>query len=200
MTLANVSAVLFDLDGTLVDSGLDFQVLREALAWPADVDLLAYLAALPSPIQRAAAEQTIHEFEMAGAEVSTWMPGAQDLLAALAAARIPVGIVTRNTRAAFEVCRARLAIPIANVITREDAPAKPDPSGLLFLAERFSILPENAIYVGDYIYDLHAARAAGMRSCLYDPSGVASFANEADMSIRHFDQLRNFLTLAINTQ
>tara|TARA_R110001592_G_scaffold112297_3_gene310362 strand:- start:205 stop:846 length:642 start_codon:yes stop_codon:yes gene_type:complete len=198
--LANVSAVLFDLDGTLIDSGLDFQLLRKNVACPAEVDILSYLADLPTPQQRAEVEQTIHEFEMAGAALSTWMPGAEALLEALARAGISTGIVTRNTRAAFDVCSKRLAIPPIAVITREDAPAKPDPTGLLNLAAKFSVLPENAIYVGDYVYDLQAARAAGMRSCLYDPDGDASFADLADIRIRHFDQLATLLNAAINTR
>ena len=78
--LKNVSAVLFDLDGTLVDSGLDFQALRAKLAWPDNVDLLAHLAALPCPKERAKAADTIHEFEMAGAANSEWMQGATTLL------------------------------------------------------------------------------------------------------------------------
>lgn len=189
VVLTNVTAVLFDLDGTLIDSGLNFQILRSKLGWPAGVDLLAYLAELPSAKQRAEAERAIHDFEMAGAASSTWMPGAQALLEALAEAGIATGIVTRNTRAAFDVCRQRLSIPPIDVITREDAPAKPDPTGLLNLAAKFSVLPENAIYVGDYIYDLQAATAAAMRSCLYDPNGTAGFADQADMTIRHFDEL-----------
>jgi HAD superfamily hydrolase (TIGR01549 family) len=200
MVLANVSAVLFDLDGTLIDSCLDFQVLRKNLACPADVDILSYLAALPTAQQRAEVEQTIHDFEMTGAALSVWMPGAEALLEAFARAGIATGIVTRNTRAAFDVCSKRLAIPPIDVITREDAPAKPDPTGLLNLAAKFSVLPENAIYVGDYIYDLQAARAAGMRSCLYDPHGDASFADLADIRIRHFDQLATLLNAAIHTR
>jgi HAD superfamily hydrolase (TIGR01549 family) len=200
MMLANISAVLFDLDGTLIDSGLDFQVLRKNVACPAGVDILSYLADLPTPQQRAEVEQAIHEFEMTGAALSTWMPGAEALLETFARAGIATGIVTRNTRAAFDVCSKRLAIPSIDVITREDAPAKPDPTGLLNLAAKFSVLPENTIYVGDYIYDLQAARAAGMRSCLYDPRGDASFADLADVRIRHFDQLAMLLNADINTR
>ena len=57
------------------------------------------------------------------------------------------------------------------------------------LAARFSVSPANIIYVGDYLYDLQAAKAAGMRSCLYDPKGSAIFSDQADMTIRHFDEL-----------
>lgn len=198
--LENISAVLFDLDGTLVDSGLNFQVLRAKLAWPADVDLLAYLSALPCPNERAAAEQVIYEFEMAGAASSAWMPGAQALLELLTERGIATGIVTRNTRAAFDLCQDRLAIPAIEVISREDAPAKPDPAGLLNLVARFSMSPANAIYVGDYLYDLQAAKAAGMRSCLYDPTGSAEFSDQADIAIRHFDELASYVSADFNTR
>lgn len=191
--LRNVSAVFFDLDGTLLDSGLDFHALRTKLAWPDKVDLLAYLAELPCPKERAKAADTIHEFEMAGAANSEWMPGAKALLAFLAEQDIATGIVTRNTRAAFDLCANRLGIPPLALISREDAPAKPDPTGLLNLAARFSVAPANTIYVGDYVYDLQAAAAAGMRSCLYDPSGNSEYSDQADITIRHFDQLASLL-------
>ncbi|CAA0082926.1 N-acetylmuramic acid 6-phosphate phosphatase [Zhongshania aliphaticivorans] len=197
---ATISAIFFDLDGTLVDSGLNFKDLRQQLGWPENVDLLAYLAKLPCPQERAKAQQIIHEFEMVGAASATWMPGAKTLLDDLFNAGLATGIVTRNTRAAFDVCCHRLAIPPIEVITREDAPAKPDPTGLLDLAARLSVAPENAMYVGDYIYDLEAAKASGMYRCLYDPSGESVFAAQADICIRHFDELANHVADIVNTR
>jgi len=49
------------------------------------------------------------------------------------------------------------------VLTRECAPAKPDPTALLMIAEQWQIAPTQCLYVGDYIYDQLAAEKAGMR-------------------------------------
>jgi len=49
------------------------------------------------------------------------------------------------------------------VLTREDAPAKPDPTALLMVANTWQLRPEDCLYVGDFIYDQQAAENAGMR-------------------------------------
>jgi FMN phosphatase YigB (HAD superfamily) len=50
---------------------------------------------------------------------------------------------------------------------------KPDPGLLHAAAEKLSIHPANAIYVGDnYFADVLAAKAAGMLPVLYDPDGL----------------------------
>ncbi|MFT5887473.1 MAG: HAD superfamily hydrolase (TIGR01509 family) [Zhongshania sp.] len=191
--LTNIRAVLFDLDGTLIDSGLDFQQLRQDLGWPAGIGLLEYMAAIPCSKQRAEAASAIHEFEMRGAVGASWMPGARELILRLQAAGIATGILTRNSRPAYDASHKALGIPITDVITREDAPAKPNPAGLLLLAERVSVKVESAIYVGDFVYDLQAARAAGMRSCLYDTSGESEFSAQADICVQDFKQLASII-------
>ena len=58
--------VLFDLDNTLVDSGLDFDAMRRAMGLPDGVSILEAIERLP-PDRAARCRQILHEFELAGA-------------------------------------------------------------------------------------------------------------------------------------
>jgi HAD superfamily hydrolase (TIGR01549 family) len=77
--------------------------------------------------------------------------------------KLPMAIVTRNCRQATAIKVANNSIPIDYVLTREDAPAKPDPTALLMVANTWQLQPEDCLYVGDFIYDQQAAENAGMR-------------------------------------
>ncbi|MGI5309305.1 HAD family hydrolase [Rheinheimera sp. WS51] len=189
-----IKAVAFDLDGTLVDSALDFAAICQAIGWPVGTPLLERLAQTEDPKLYQTALDVIYQHEMAGAALATWIPGAEECLQALTSANIPLALFTRNMRQATELTMQRLAIPIELVVTRDDFAAKPDPAGLLHIAQQLQLAPEQILYVGDYIYDLQAAANAGMPSCLFLNSTNQHFSAEATWTIAHFDQLRAAFT------
>lgn len=184
-----IKAVAFDLDGTLVDSALNFAAICQEIGWPAGTPLLEQIAITKDAniVQRALA--IIHQHEMAGADLATWMPGAEQCLQALAEQGIPLALLTRNMRQATDLTMQRLQIPIELVVTRDEFAAKPDPAGLLHIAQQLQLAPEHILYVGDYIYDLQAAKNAGMPSCLYLNDKNQHFSQQATWTIGHFDQL-----------
>jgi HAD superfamily hydrolase (TIGR01549 family) len=191
--LEHINGVIFDLDGTLVDSQLDFAAIRRETGFPEDEGLLEHLETLQDPALKARAEAIIVRHEMEGALAASWMPGAQDLLQRLVLANYPVGIVTRNNRVAARQMLDTLDIPCDMLVAREDAPAKPHPGGLLAIAGRWELAPERLVYVGDYIFDLQAANNAGMLACWYDVGRGFSYAEQADLVVRHFDELADSL-------
>lgn len=191
---APFDAVAFDLDGTLVDSGLDFARIRAALGFPAGIGLLEHIATLEDPEAVARAHAVIHRFEMEGARTATWMPGAQALLAHLRDRDIPVAILTRNSREAVAATDAVLSLGVELILTRDDAPPKPDPSGLLRIADHLAVPAGRMTYVGDFVDDLTAARAAGMAAGLYRNHRNGHYTDQADYVIEHFDDLRRLWT------
>lgn len=185
--------VAFDLDGTLVNSGLDFTAIRRDLGFPATVGVLEHMATLTDEHQRAKAHEVLHRHEMAGANRATWMPGAESLLEALNDAGVPMAILTRNSRAAVRATCKTLDIPVGRILTREDCAPKPSPEGLLRIARHFDLPVERMLYVGDFIDDLTAARRAGMAGCLYRTERNRRLAPEARFVIDHFKELRVLL-------
>ncbi len=163
MNLTGIQGVIFDLDGTLVNSTLDFRKMRADVGCPESDDILTFIDTLPTQAQQDEANALIVQHELNDAETSCWLPGGKAMVVQVQQARLPMAIVTRNCRQATRLKISQNNIPIDNVLTREDAPPKPDPTALLMIAGQWQLPPEKCLYVGDFIYDRHAAENAGMQ-------------------------------------
>jgi len=167
-------AILFDLDGVLVDSaasvrrqwdawaarhGVDPAALHAAMHGRRSVDLVALVA----PRLDAAAEaRAVDEAQAADPAVRA-IEGAAELLAALPPARW--AIVTSGSRR-LALARLRFAgLPRPRVLVcAEDVPrGKPDPAGYLAAAAALNRAPRACLVVEDAPAGVHAGVAAGMR-------------------------------------
>ena len=189
VNVADIKGVIFDLDGTLVDSRLDFDAMRSEMGFPEGEPILEHLDTLTCGHQIEFALEVIHRHEMNGARSASIMPGAIELITLLNELHIPTAILTRNMRAASKLMLETLGIPISYLLTREDCAAKPDPEGLNQIAARWKIPSHQLVYVGDYKFDLEVAENANMLSCLYKNSQNCNFTEQADWVISHFNQL-----------
>ncbi len=186
--LSAIQGIIFDLDGTLVDSRLDFTVIRRELDCPEGLGVLEYINTLPAD-QRNDAEQVVLDHERRGAARAEWMPGARECLAQCRASGIPTAILTRNAREVADLTLSRLGIEVGMLLAREDCPPKPAPEGLLKIAGDWGLSPSRLVYVGDFLYDLQAARSAGMIGCYYDPQNTNRYSAYADWRLEHYSQL-----------
>ncbi|MDT0582259.1 MULTISPECIES: HAD-IA family hydrolase [Alteromonadaceae] len=163
----NVSGIIFDLDDTLVQTQLNFAAIKKDIACPHDADILTFVETIGCMETKAKAHQIILEHELDDALSSTWMPGAENFVQQARAKQLPLAIVTRNCKAATNTKIDKNKIDIELVVTREDAPPKPDPSALLQIAEQWQLPCEELAYIGDYKYDIFAAHNANMQAWLY---------------------------------
>lgn len=164
---SNVKAIIFDLDDTLVRTTLDFAAIKRSIGCPSADDILSFIENLSCDERKAEANQVVLEHELQDAQTSVWLPGAEAFVALAKQHALPLAIVTRNCRQATEIKLNNNRINVEHVITREDAPAKPDPTALLRIAETWQILPTDIAYLGDYVYDIQAAHNANMQAWLY---------------------------------
>ncbi|MDN3379516.1 MULTISPECIES: HAD family hydrolase [unclassified Pseudoalteromonas] len=185
----SIKGVIFDLDGTLVSSELDFTLIKAQLGCPDEQDLLSHIAGLPSPYMREEAMNIVHQHELIDAQHASLLPGVANTVAHLKKIGIPMAIVTRNYDRAAALKLKNNPLPIQTVLTRSDAPPKPDPSALNAIATLWQLEQSNLLYVGDYLYDIQAAQNANMRSCLYAPDKVPEYAEQADYILHHFNEL-----------
>ncbi|MBO1254780.1 HAD family hydrolase [Alteromonas sp. 5E99-2] len=162
LNLNTIKGVIFDLDGTLVSSSLNFTQIRRDIGCPQHVDILSFIESLPEE-EKVEAEDIVIQHELNDAGNAELLKNGKRMLDQVHAAQLPMAIVTRNCRRATYIKMANNHIDVPLVITREDAPAKPDPSALLDIAAQWGIPVENILYVGDYIYDQQAAERAGMK-------------------------------------
>lgn len=164
MTLRHLSHWVFDLDGTLTLAVHDFAAIRRHLDIPAQADILHHLAELPATEREAKhAWLFAHERELAVAAKPA--PGAVDLVRGLHARGCRLGILTRNARDLALLTLAAIGLedcfdPGA-VLGRDEAAPKPDPGGLLRLANLWQVAPGSLVMVGDHRYDLECGRAVG---------------------------------------
>ena len=166
-------AVIFDLDGTLAETNLDFVKMREDLGFPANVSILEHLETLSSQEQMIA-NKIILEHEMIGANQSVLTKGAFELLTHLHKKKFPMAIQTRNCKEVTDLVVEKLNIPIELILTRENSAPKPDPSGVQYIASQWGLSSEDILYVGDSHYDL--------KTSINAKSDFALFENEFNES------------------
>ena len=173
--------VLFDLDGTVVDSGSIIlasmrHATREVLGEEfGDAELMQAVGGPGLEAQMAvfapdrvdelvrvyrAHNEPLHE------ELEACV-GMEDVLVRLHEEGRRLGVVTAKRRSTVELAFAR--VPISHLFETvvggdETEKHKPDPEPLLLAAERMRARPEETAYVGDSPFDMRAAKAAGMHA------------------------------------
>jgi pyrophosphatase PpaX len=174
-------AVLFDLDGTLLDTvELILSSFRHATAavlgrqLPDEVlvkNVGVPLAVQMREIDEARAEDLLAAYRIHNGEhhdrVVTAFPGVARVLDELALRGLPMGVVTSKSRSVAERgltitgIRDRFAIVVACEDTERH---KPDPDPLAFAADALGVDLRYCVYVGDSPHDVRAGRAAGARA------------------------------------
>ncbi len=162
-------AVIFDLDGTLADSPLDFDAIRNEIGLRPGVPILEQLADA-TDAERARAEVIMRRHERRAIATATLTDGCAELLAHLGTHAVPVGILTRNIREVVDTFARNFQFSFHAVYTREDGPPKPSPAGVLALCAKLGAAPHETLTVGDYKFDVLAGRNAGCRTVLYAPA------------------------------
>ena len=183
MNRSTLRAVLFDLDGTLLDTAPDLiRVLnqvrveqgREPLPWELVRTQVSHgssgLIRLGFPDLSGTALETLRlrllELYSAQLAVGTQLfAGCQQVLDQLAARGMPWGIVTNKPAFLTTPLLAALGLDrVAGCVVSGDTlpQRKPHPAPLLLAAQQLSLSPAQCLYVGDAERDVQASRAAGM--------------------------------------
>ncbi len=195
------AAVIFDMDGTLIDSTP--AVMRSWTKWAIEhgitpEDLLdhhgvpaAGVVAAVLPAERYdSALARINELEMNDMEEIAFMPGAREALDAMAAA--PRAIATSCTR---PLATARLALtgiaPPDVLVTADDvARGKPNPDPFLAAARGLGVDPTDCLVVEDAPAGVQAARAAGCAALAVATTVAAAELGAADLVVPDLSAVR----------
>lgn len=215
-------AVLFDLDGTLIDSAPDLAGTGNDMRAARGLPLLplAHFRPMVGAGARgivgraldvapghadfeALRDEFLQRYEARLTRETRVFETIEPVLAALAASRRPWGIVTNKvTRYTEPIVRALgLAEAAAVVVCGDTTPhAKPHPAPLLEAARRIALAPADCVYVGDDLRDVQAGRAAGMATvaAAWGYLGEGEHIDDwgADHVIAEPHELLNLLALA----
>ncbi len=211
--MAELHLVLFDVDGTLVDSqGAIVGAMTAAfealdLAVPARGDILSIVGLslpqavaqlvpdLPAALQAGVVEgyKTSYKAarEAAGRGHSPLYPGALEALAALhAVPEYLLGVATGKSQRGLDALID--AHELSCFVTRQVAdhhPSKPHPSMVMTAMAETGVAPERTVMIGDTSYDIDMGRAAGVKTIAVNWGFHPAERLGADHIIRDFAEL-----------
>jgi len=185
-----IRAVIFDLDGTITQPYFDFDAIREEIGLCRDGGPILEAMEGMTAQQRQRAEAILHAHEERAVAASQLNPGAKETISALLKRGIRVGILTRNKKHNAQMVAAKHGLDFDAIVGREDGPVKPDAFGVRHLCDRFGVDPAETLLVGDYLFDLLCARAAGAVPVLIANHHQANdFADHADFQIEALTEI-----------
>jgi HAD superfamily hydrolase (TIGR01549 family) len=205
---ARLAAVLFDWDGTLVDSaeasyrcyvrlfgsyGIDFDRACFERTYSPNWQRTYEGVGLAPELWPEADQRWLEHY---GREKTRLVAGAREALARLAEAGIALGVVTSGdrSRVSRELADLEVEACFQTVVYGGDTrQRKPHPEALLLALARMAVTPDRAAYVGDSPEDVEMARAAGVRA-VGVPGG---FPNREALAASRPDVLAKDMTSAV---
>jgi pyrophosphatase PpaX len=181
VSVARFLVVLFDLDGTVVDSGAIIlasmrHATRQVLGIEAaDAELMAAVGGPGLEAQMAAfapdrVDELVRVYRAHNEPLHDELEaceGMEDVIVRLHEDGVRLGVVTAKRRSTVELAFARLRVGhlFETVVGGDETEKhKPDPEPLLLAAHRLGVSPQDCAYVGDSPFDVRAAKAAHMYS------------------------------------
>lgn len=172
-----INAVLFDVDGTLVDLDIVVKALQETMKkWNVEVlskeEIYKKIVGthLEKTIKKLYPHLTIKQVKEMREDYHTlyknhtpeFLPHAKQILQTLKDKRIKIGIITTKSRTTAVQTVKDLKIPHGVLITADDVKeVKPSTEPLLKAFEKLGVSPSSAMMVGDHVFDVRAAKNAG---------------------------------------
>jgi phosphoglycolate phosphatase len=216
----DVEAVLFDFEGTLVDLQWNLQgavdetlEMLRTLGFPIQrLQGMKYSTLVLEAVRIAQemGQSTDRVREKIGAiydrfdedAFTRWHPreGSKDLLSVLKTKGMEIGLVSNVGRKVLEKAILKLDLrPFFNVVvSRNDVQyMKPSGEGLTLALRRLQVPKEKALYVGDSLDDVQAAKAAGVKVIILmakESSKTELLSAGPDQLIYHFNELLSLLT------
>jgi len=168
--------VIFDLDGTVVETSYDWRQIREEIG-AGETSILTYLETLAEP-ERSLKRLILERHEDAQTETAVLREGIRDLLAALRARGVAVALVTNNSWKNTHFLLNKFGLTFDCVITRESGLWKPSGAPFLEVSKRLGLKPEDCCVVGDTRFDVLAGLDAGIAAVFLlsdEPEKYAGF-------------------------
>jgi phosphoglycolate phosphatase len=217
---ARFDTIIYDLDGTLIDSAKDMQmavshVLADHGLQPVSEDDVRIFMGQGSKITMgkafakngkslddtalsAVTREFVRYYEADPVRYTTAFDGVAEVVARFARLGLKQGVCTNKFEKPSRMILEGLKLmpPITDVAGADTFPVrKPDPKHILLLVERMGGKPERTVMIGDSIHDVQAAHGAGLPAVLVSWGYTVKPARElgAEAVIERFDALPDAL-------
>ncbi len=188
--------IALDLDGTLVEFNIPFELIREKLGIK-ERFILERIMEEKDEKKKLEMLRILEDFELESAKNAKLAFYALELLNFLRKSEIIHGIVTRNSRRSVEVIAKKFNLKFDFIVSRDDAKPKPSDEPIRILMSRFGVKGDETLVVGDFLFDLLAGKRAGARTALIVHSRnlgmLKSFKPYADYIFYSLKELAEFL-------
>lgn len=220
-SLQPVKAVLFDLDGTLLDTARDLAHALNTLlqqegkaALPYDnirrvvsnggnaMVALGFGTLTGTPEHEALYHRLLNIYGEQLANYTRPFPGIEVLLSTLDQFQLPWGVVTNKPSAyALPLMEQISLTPPCSAIVCSDQvqQRKPHPEAMFLACEQIGCQPEQTLYVGDHLRDIEAGRNAGMQTIAALYGYIEEDDNPDDWHADHYIQHPEELTQLIHS-
>ncbi len=218
MDLSNVRALIFDLDGTLIDSERDLVDATNAMLRelgrpekpPATISsyighgaaklCASALGADATAQQQAEALQIfLRHYEAHKLVYTRAYPGVAEALEGFSQANIPMAVLTNKpTQISIQILEGLGIARYFSVVYGGDsfAAKKPDPAGVHKILEQFKVSPSNTLFIGDSEVDVQTARNAGTIAVTVN-HGFGQHDRAAHPADLYVDQLSELVRLVV---
>lgn len=156
-----MEAVIFDLDGTLVDVPYEWPKIRRKLG-VGEKPILSHLASLSGP-ERGRKWKLLEKIEAQATRKAILKEGVARFLDFLDKNSIRKALVTNNSRKNVDYLLRKFKLKFECVISRESGLWKPSAEPLLAALKKLGVEKEEACVVGDSHFDAKAAAEAGVK-------------------------------------
>lgn len=183
-----IKGIIFDLDGVLVKTQLNFKQISKHIFGKEKFPLLEHILKIEDPLHKKRAFAILEKYENTAALSCKLNEGIPELLEFLDQYGIKRGIVTRNNRKSLQIIIRRFNLKFDAAFTREDTPPKPAKDAVVLACRKMKLSPNQVIFLGDYEFDMIAGKRAGVFTVLLK-THLQSSSQYADLvveSIPHF--------------
>jgi HAD superfamily hydrolase (TIGR01549 family) len=151
-------AIIFDLDGTLLDSRYDWKEIHTRVG-AGNKTILEFISGLNGEKKKKAID-ILEKYEDEATKNATLKDGVLWVLSTLSKHRIKTGLVTNNSKKNVDFIVKSYGIGFDIIITRDDGVWKPGGNPINIACKKLKVSKKKVIFVGDSDYDTLAARNA----------------------------------------
>jgi len=170
-----IKGIIFDMDGTVVEVPYDWNQIKKELKTEGK-PILHFLSGLEEP-ERTAKWKVLERYEKEATEKAVLKEGMQEFLDFLDRKGIRKALVTNNAGKNVTYLLNKFQLNFDVIISRESGLWKPSGAPFFDALKRLGIRREKTCVIGDSLFDIQAAREAGITKILILSQDIEKFAS-----------------------